>query len=102
MALGWLREHGLLDIVRDRLISWIVHICLHQFRSDILYKIKADLRVHQRVDALKAKRPFCMDYFREVFTQKVYLISGNWSEVKAAPSLAHFLFDFDNGLVRTH
>jgi hypothetical protein len=39
-----------------------VHICLHQFRVDILYRVRSDMRHGSEQDALQGKHPFCMEY----------------------------------------
>ena len=102
MAMGWLGQYEQFTNIRDRLISWMVHVCLLQFRLDILHWVKRDIREDQRAEALKGERPFSMQYFREVLIDKMYLISGNRCDIKSVSTLAHFLFDFDDGLPRTH
>lgn len=102
MAIGWLGQYFNVAEVHSRLISWMVHICLQQFRVDILHRLKESIRQGQRDEALKGERPFCMEYLREILTEKVYTISGNRCDIKSVSSLAHLLFDIDDGLARTH
>lgn len=102
MALGWLKQHNQNPAIRSRLKSWIVHICLQQFRSDILHRVRKSVREHKIEEALKGEQPFCMQYFREIMVEKLHVISGNRCEIKIVSDLAHLLFDFDDGLLRTH
>ena len=102
MALSWLAQHSQNALIYDRLISWIVHICLQQFRMDVLGRIKREIRIDQRREALNGREPFCMEYFRKIIAEKVHIISGNRCEIKRVSTLAYFLFCFDDEFPRTH
>ena len=102
LALEWIDRHHGNDTVRDRLVFWMVHICLQQFRVDILSSVKAEISDEHREEALRGLRPFCVDYFEEIMAGGVYLISGNRCDFKQASHLGHFLFDFDDGRIRSH
>ena len=80
----------------------MVHICLHQFRVDILHRVRSDMRHGPEQGALQGKHPFCMEYLRSILEDRVYVTSGNRCDIKTASDLAHLLFDFDDGLGRTH
>lgn len=102
MALNRLGQHTQTSSVRDCLVSWMAHICLQQFRVDVLHRAKRDIANDQRDGAVKGEHPFCMEHFQDIFVDKVYVMSGNRCEVKSVSTLAHLLFDFDDGLARTH
>jgi hypothetical protein len=102
LALTWLRTFQKVSDVVDRVISWMVHICLHQFRVDILHRVRSDMRHASERDALQGKQPFCMEYLRDILDDRVYVTSGNRCDIKTASDLAHLLFDFGDGLGRTH
>ena len=89
-------------MIRDRIIFWIVHICLHQFRVDVLSSIKSDIQEQHHEEAMAGTDPFCYEYFQEIMVDDIYLISGNRCDFKRPSHLGHFLFDFDDGRVRTH
>ena len=102
LALEWLDRHHRHDRVRDQLIFWMVHLCLQQFRVDVLGSIKSEIREEHREDAVRGNTPFCFEYFAEIMVDPVYLISGNRCDFKVPSHLGHFLFDFEDGRVRTH
>jgi hypothetical protein len=102
LALAWLRRYQQDSTATDRLITWVVHICLHQFRVDILHRMKSEMRQGVEQDALHGKQPLCMEYLREILKDRVYVISGNRCDIKNVSDLAHLLFDFDDGPARTH
>ena len=102
LALDWVDRHHGSEVIRDRLISWMVHICLQQFRVDILGSVRSEISVDHQEDALQGTQPFCYEYFEEIMAGAVYLMSGNRCDFKQASHLGHFLFDFDDGRMRTH
>ena len=102
LALDWIDRHHRSEVIRDRLIFWMVHICLQQFRLDILRSIRSEISVDHQEEALDGTQPFCYEYFEEIMAGSVYLISGNRCDFKQASHLGHFLFDFDDGRTRAH
>lgn len=56
---------------------WIVHICLQQFRVDILSTITSEILEEQREKALEGLEPFCFDYLSEIMAAGAYLMSRN-------------------------
>ncbi|KIW19428.1 hypothetical protein PV08_03723 [Exophiala spinifera] len=102
LALAWLQQHHSHEAIRDRLIFWMVHICLQQFRVDVLRSIQSDIQPECREDALRGLDPFCFEYFQDILTDDVYLISGNRCDFKQVTHLGHFLFDFEDGRIRAH
>jgi hypothetical protein len=101
-ALDWIDSHYKNETIRSRLIFWMVHICLQQFRVDVLNSIKSEISEDHREEALQGTRPFCLEYFEEIMISEVYLISGNRCDFKQALDLGHFLFDYGDGRARTH
>jgi hypothetical protein len=102
LALEWLNQHRRHRRIQDQLIYWIVHICLQQFRIDVLRSIQSEMLEEHREEALQGTQPFCWEYFQEILADNVYLISGNRCDFKQPSHLGHFLFDFDDGRVRSH
>ena len=43
-GLKWLEANRGNEVIKDEVLSWIVHICLKQFRIDILTTVKAEIR----------------------------------------------------------
>ena len=97
LALTWLKEHHRHTRIRDRLIYWMVHCCLQQFRIDILGSVAGEIQEGHRQEALLGTTPFCHEYFEEIMIEGVYLSSGNRSDLKVASHLGHCLFDFGDG-----
>jgi hypothetical protein len=102
LAIEWLQRHHQHERVRDQLIFWMVHICLQQFRVDVLRSIKSDIQEACQEDALKGLDPLCHEYLQDILTNEVYLISGNRCDFKQPTHLGHFLFDFEDGRIRAH
>ncbi len=102
LALQWLANNGDVEAVRERMLLWIVHICLQQFRMDVLQCVKVEMKEQGREEALEGEQPFCFEWLEEVMADGVYLMSGNRCDFKVVPSLASFLFEFDDGRVRNH
>ena len=102
VALGWLRLHHAQAVIRDRLIFWMVHLCLLQFRVDVLGGVKGELVGDYREEALGGIQPFCAEYFETIIGHPAYLISGNRYNFKQVSELGRFLFNFNNGRARTY
>jgi hypothetical protein len=102
LALQWIGLYHEEATIRDRLIHWMVHLCLQQFRVDVLGSVKLEILEEQREEALEANRSFCYEYLESILAQGVYLLSGNRCDFKQATHLGHSLFDFDDGRIRTH
>ena len=88
-----------------RVLSWVVHICLRQFRVDVLQAVKAEIREEHREEAIKGDRPFSREYFEEITADGCFLISGNKTEMKDPKDpkdLAHFLVYYNDGRIREH
>lgn len=101
-GLEWLRANRENEEIRERVLSWVVHICLKQFRIDVLGAVKAEIREAHREEALKGERPFSYEYFDEIMREGCYLMSGNRCEFKVPAHLVHFLLDEGDERVRQH
>jgi hypothetical protein len=95
LALEWLRIHQARPVIVDRLLFWIIHICLRQFRVDILHKVKKELEEDEAKQALLGLQPFCYEYFTRIMVDDVYLTSGNKTEIKLPLDLSQCLFGSD-------
>lgn len=102
LALDWIGEHRNNDRLCDRLVSWMVHICLVQFRLDVMSAVKGEVKSEVQEEALKGEKGLCHEYVDEIMRGGCYLMSGNKTEFKQVSRLGHFLFDFDDGVVREH
>ena len=102
LALQWLANNKDVEVIRERMLLWVVHICLQQFRMDVLQCVKAEMKEQGREEALEGSQSFCFEWLEEVMANGVYLMSGNRCDFKVVPSLASFLFEFDDGRVRNH
>ena len=102
LALDWLEQYLDNERVRDRLLMWTIHICLEQFRKDVLTSIKHEIRTEYHGDALSGKHGFCKEYFEEIMEGDVHLVAGNRSDFKQVQELGAYLFGFDDGILRKH
>jgi hypothetical protein len=102
LALEWLGRYHENDDIQTRMIWWMVHLCLQQFRIDTLRGIQSEIIDEEREDALHGMRPFCFEYLDQIMNDGVYLISGNRCDFKEPSQLGRFLFHFDDGRTRTH
>lgn len=78
------------------------HICLEQFRQDVLHSIKHEILPQHQEEALKGELGFCMEYFEEIMTDRVHLVSGNRCDFKRVHDLGTYLFGLDDGFLRKH
>ena len=102
VALEWLGLNRDVEVIRDRMILWVVHICLQQFRIDVLNCVKAEMTEAHRQEAVKGTKPFCFEWLEEIMANGVYLMSGNRCDFKIVSHLGRFLFDFGDGSIRNH
>lgn len=102
LALDWIGMYTNNERLCDRLVSWMVHICLVQFRLDVMSAVKGEVKAEEQEEALKGETGLCYEYIDEVMSGGCYLMSGNKTEFKQVSKLGHFLFDFDDGVLREH
>ena len=102
LALQWLNQHQATETIQRRMMKWIIHICLQQFRRDVLSFVKAEIIEERLEEVLQSSLPFCFDSLEEIMVDGVYLMSGNRCDFKAVSHLGRFLFSFADGRVRNH
>jgi hypothetical protein len=102
LALRWVTEYHNINPIRNRLITWIVHLCLQQFRVDVLTTVKAEIREEYQDESLQDPKPFCFAYLDEIMTDGVHLVSGNKTMFKDPGDLVMFLFNHNDGRIRSH
>jgi hypothetical protein len=102
LALDWIGTYSNNGRLCDRFATWMVHICLVQLRLDVTSAVKAEVKAEWREEALKGERAWSYEYLDEIMSEGCYLMSGNKTEFKQVSDLGHFLFDYDDGLVREH
>lgn len=101
-GIEWIERNRHNQAVREEVLTWLVHICLKQFRLDVLHAVKAEIREDRRDEALKGERAFCHDYFADIMTDGCYLMSGNRCDFKAPSTLVSYLLDHDDQRLRQH
>jgi hypothetical protein len=101
-GLKWLEKNGSNEVIREEVLTWMVHVCLKQFRMDVLSAVKAEIKEEHREEALKGERGFSHEYFEEIMRDGCYLMSGNRCDFKVPSDLAHFLLDHGDGRARLH
>jgi hypothetical protein len=94
LALEWLERYHNLAGIQAQLLSWMAHICLQQFRVDVLQSMKKEILAEHH-EALAGKEPFCWEYLKKITGTKLYLMSRNKC-FKSPSQLGSFLFGFDD------
>jgi hypothetical protein len=102
LALEWLDRYGDNGTVRERMVSWMVHLCLQQFRVDVLRTVSAEIVAERRDEVLRGDEGLSYEYLDEVMIAGFYLMCGNKTDFKEMSNLGHFLFDWEDGLIRKH
>lgn len=100
LALEWLGKHHSKSSILPTLISWLAHLCLLQFRIDVLQFVKKDIIEARRNEALKGDKCFSYEYLSEIMISGCYLMSGNKTDFKQPDILVRYLFARDDGLDR--
>jgi hypothetical protein len=102
LALEWIGRYGTNVSIREGLLAWMAHACLRQFRMDVLSTLKDEIPSAHAEEVMQSNTYLCFEYLREIIHEKPHLISGNRCAFKHASAFAKFLFDFDDGRLRTH
>jgi len=102
-AVTWLQQHHASAVVAGRLLDWIVHLCLRQFRVDTLTAVQTEIHPDHREAALDGLRTFSHAYLDETMDYDgLHLVSGNKSAFKTPSALQAALFGYDDARQRTH
>jgi hypothetical protein len=98
IALEWFERYHHLPEIQNQLLSWMTHICLQQFRVDVLQHMKKEILAEYH-DSLAGNDPFCWDYLTTITGSNLHLVSGK-RPCQTPSEHASFLFDFDDGRKR--
>lgn len=102
-ALSLLTTYHENNSISKRLLSWLIHIILKQFRIDVLAQIQHEIIPKKLSMALQGKIPFCYAQLHRIFKKPMLgLVSGNRSHYKEPGHLVKFLFGYHDHLVREH
>jgi hypothetical protein len=74
------------------LIEWIAHICLLQFRIDVLETVKKEIKEEWREEALLGGKGFSVAYFNQIMELPFTLVSGNKTLHKHPKSAIEYIF----------
>jgi len=102
LALEWMERYHDVATIRDRLILFMVHLCLQQFRTDVLSSIKSEILDEYREEIAQGGEPFCYEYLSEITGNSLHLMSGNRCDFKRPKDLGVYLFRFDDRITRGH
>lgn len=94
LALEWLERHRGMEVIRDRMMLWIMHICLQQFRIDVMQCRKTEIREQDREQALKGAETICLESLERIMTDGVYRMSGNRSDFKVVYHLGRLAEEY--------
>ena len=100
LALSWLNIHRGEELISDRILDWLVHLCLQQFRLDVLRTVQHELLADHRAELLDDQVRFCYEELRSIFYGDIALVSGNRADFKHPRQLMNALFEFKDGQLR--
>lgn len=102
LAMRWLTLHHETPAIKDRMLSWAVHIVLQQFRQDILHALASEIVEDRREEVLQGEKGFSLDYLEEIMANGCYLMSGNKTDFKRVSFLFDYLFGYQDERPRLH
>ena len=85
-----------------RIIVFMIHVCLRQFRLDVLGKIRKDCLPQYHGDLLTDRVVFCVEDFARVLGTEPHLVTGNRSMVTNFDDLFELFFGVDPTYHRTY
>jgi len=95
LGLEWMEKYHSLARIQTQLLSWMVHICLQQFRVDVLCSMQKEILAEYLEEALTGDQPFCWEYLTKITGSNLHLMSGNRC-FQTPSKLSSFLFDFND------
>lgn len=102
LAVQWYGEYSEHADVQDRMISWIVHLCLEQFRLDIFAPLTHEIAPEHVEEVKRGRVGLSRDYIDQVMLKGCYLMSGNKTDFKSPVQLRAFLLGQNDGKTRDH
>lgn len=94
LGLSWLKTYRGEEVITDQILDWLIHLCLQQFRLDVLRTVQHELCANHRALILDDQIRFCYDEFKSTFNGEVALVSGNRTDFKRPRQLMDALFNF--------
>ena len=85
----------------DYITHYMIHICLQQYRRDVVATLKKEVDPAQLDKAVQAMVGFSSTTIREIFGREPYLLNGNKSTIKEFGMLFDILWGTDGETVRT-
>lgn len=102
LALEWIEKYRGKGRILGRLLEWMSHICLLQFRVDVLESVRHEIKEEYREAAVQGRVPFCHEYFAEIMSSTPHLMSGNKCAFKHPVDVGNYLLNYDDGQIREH
>ena len=103
LALRWIAEYHTQQTVVSRMIHWMSHTVLHQFRLDVIGSGPVDQEIvpEEADDAKACTAPWSFDYFFRIFGE-VHLVEGGKTMLKQPELLYDLFFGDEPDLRRKH
>ncbi|VUC37187.1 unnamed protein product, partial [Clonostachys rosea] len=102
LSLEWLRQYPGENVITDKIMSWLYHICLQQMRADVLHSIQGDVRPQVCKTILDDHVQFCRNGLSATLFNGMTAVWGNRVRVKSPQEVAQALFGFNDGWPRDH
>ena len=100
LGFEWLRKHGDCDVLANRILSWLIHLCLQQMRIDVLRTIRRDIRPEIHSTMLEDTVQFCHKGLSAILLCGLVAVSGQRTPYKTPLDAAWALFEHDDGQLR--
>ncbi|KAJ5102449.1 hypothetical protein N7532_002978 [Penicillium argentinense] len=101
-GLEWLQQHPNEDVITNRILSWLVHLCLRQMRLDTLRAVRRDIPPDIRSAILDDQIQFCRSGLSAILPRGMTAVTGNRTSIKSPQEAARALFGFDDGRLRVN
>jgi hypothetical protein len=106
---SWLELYQTNAQIRDLLIEFLCTIVLQSFRKDVFRGIKDDIQPAYREDALAGKIMLCKTTLENILLPqdnntdraRIHIVRVNRIKIRTVQQLTDFLWDFDDGQLRT-
>lgn len=86
----------------ERIWLAVAHLCFRQFRADVMYALREELRSSEEKERAEADEiPLCYDTIREVFVGQPNLVSGNKARVKTPADMMEWIWGDSGSYNRT-
>lgn len=100
LAFEWLQNRGNGSVVTNRIISWLVHLCLQQIRIDVLRAIRRDIRPEMHSAILDGTIQFCYKGLSSILLCGMTAVAGLGTQHKNPLNTTRALSKYEDRRLR--